>query len=290
MNFKRLIFLQLALLFSFAAVGQQKSDTLRSILLDTSSTKVLVASHRAAHNKYPENSLMAFQEAIRLGVDIIETDVKVSKDGVPFLMHDRSINRTTTGKGDPEELTWAELSQFYIVDKGKKTSYKIPTLEEALKIAKGKILVDLDLKTDLIEKVIEVVNQTDTKDIVFFFDSDYNVLSRVRAAGKDFMIMPRAYSAAMADSSIILFNPPIVHIDFSFYNSELVQSIRSKNARVWINALDEPDQDIRSGKVNEALQKLLTNGASIIQTNEPELLLKALEEKGYRSNGRSKNK
>ena len=233
---------------------------------------------------------MAFQEAIRLGVDIIETDVKVSKDGVPFLMHDGTMNRTTTGKGDPEELTWAELSEFYIVDKGKKTSYKIPTLEQALNIAKGKILVDLDLKKKKKKKVIEVVNQTDTKDIVFFFDSDYNVLSRVRAAGKDFMIMPRAYSMAMADSSILLFNPPIVHIDFSFYTAKLVQSIRSANARAWINALGEPDQDIRSGKVNEALQKLLANGASIIQTDEPELLLKALKEKGYRSNGSSKNK
>lgn len=230
---------------------------------------------------------MAFQEAIKLGVDIIETDVKVSKDGVPFLMHDRTMDRTTTGKGDPEEFTWAELSQFYIVDKGKQTSYKIPTLEEALNLAKGKILVDLDLKTDRIEKIVEVVNRTNTKEIVFFFDSDYDVLSRIQKLGKDYMLMPRAHSVAQADSAIMLFNPTIVHIDFSFYTPECVQLIRSKNARIWINALGEPDKQIRDGKSKEALLKLLSNGANIIQTDEPELLLKALKKQGYRKNKHS---
>ncbi len=284
---RRVVCLQLLLLFSFVAVSQQNSDALRKALLDASSTKVLVASHRAAHNVYPENSLMAFQEAIKLGVDIIETDVKVSKDGVPFLMHDRTMDRTTTGKGDPEEFTWAELSQFYIVDKGKQTPYKIPTLEEALKLAKGKILVDLDLKTDRIEKIVEVVNRTNTKEIVFFFDSDYDVLSRIQKLGKDYMLMPRAHSVAQADSAIMLFNPAIVHIDFSFYTPECVQLIRSKNARIWINALGEPDKQIRDGKSKEALLKLLSNGANIIQTDEPELLLKALKKQGYRKNKHS---
>lgn len=284
---RRVVCLQLLLLFSFVAISQQNSDALRKALLDASSTKVLVASHRAAHNVYPENSLMAFQEAIKLGVDIIETDVKVSKDGVPFLMHDRTMDRTTTGKGDPEEFTWAELSQFYIVDKGKQTSYKIPTLEEALNLAKGKILVDLDLKTDRIEKIVEVVNRTNTKEIVFFFDSDYDVLSRIQKLGKDYMLMPRAHSVAQADSAIMLFNPTIVHIDFSFYTPECVQLIRSKNARIWINALGEPDKQIRDGKSKEALLKLLSNGANIIQTDEPELLLKALKKQGYRKNKHS---
>ena len=63
-----------------------------------------------------------FETSIKLGVDIIEIDVKVSKDGVPFLMHDHTMDRTTTGKGDPEEFTWEELQQFFIVDKGKKTT------------------------------------------------------------------------------------------------------------------------------------------------------------------------
>ena len=91
-----------ALLFTgLSVVGQERSAALRKKLLDPNG-EVMVASHRAAHAKYPENSIDAIREAIRLQVDIIEIDVKVSKDGVPFLMHDRTMNRTTNGKGDPE--------------------------------------------------------------------------------------------------------------------------------------------------------------------------------------------
>lgn len=224
--------------------------------------------------------MKAIQESIRIGVDIIEIDVKVSKDGIPFLMHDRTMDRTTTGKGDPEEFTWAELQQFFIVDKGKRTSLKIPSLEEALNLADGHILVDLDLKTDRIDKVIEIVRKTNTKEIVFFFETDYSILLHVQNADKDFMIMPRAHSVAQADSAITLFDPPVVHIDFSFYTPECVRLIQSSYARIWINALGDSDKEIAAGKERRALKKLLEYGANVIQTDEPELLLKALKQQG----------
>lgn len=278
--FRRLFLFKFFLLIGFIAAAQKRADSIRQIFLDAFSTTVLVASHRATHNQYAENSLKAIQESIRIGVDIIEIDVKVSKDGVPFLMHDGTLDRTTSGKGDPEEFTWQELQQLFIVDKGKQTTFKIPSLEEALKLADGKILVDLDLKTDRIEKVISVVNKTETKEIVFFFDSDYKLLSRIQAADKDFMIMPRAYSLAQADSAILLFDPPVVHIDFSFYTPECVQLIRSSAARVWINSLGDPDKDIKNHNAKIALNKLVQHGANVIQTDEPELLLKTLRENG----------
>ena len=278
---RRIRFLIYLSLCSFVAFSQGNADALRRTLLDASSSTVMVASHRATHNKFPENSLGAIKESIRIGVDIIEIDVKVSKDGVPFLMHDRNLDRTTTGKGDPEALTWGELQQFFIVDKGKTTRLKIPSLEEALKLSRGQILVDLDLKTDRIERVVEVVNKTDTKDIVLFFDSDYDVLSRVQAADREFMIMPRAHSLEQVDSAITLFDPPIVHIDFSFYSPECVSAIQASSARVWINALGGPDDDLRRGKEKRALKKLLQHGASIVQTDEPQLLLKALRDGGF---------
>jgi glycerophosphoryl diester phosphodiesterase len=277
---RRLIYFQILLFLGFVAHAQSSAVAIRRILLDSGSPTVLVAAHRAAHNVYPENSLKAIQESIKLGVDIIEIDVKVSKDGVPFLMHDRTMDRTTTGKGDPEEFTWAQLQEFFIVDKGKKTKLKIPSLHDALELAYGKILIDLDLKTDKIDEVVKVVNKTNSKEFVFFFDSDYHVLSRVQQSSKDFMIMPRAYSVQQADSAINLFDPPVVHIDFSFYTPQCVEVIRSSYARVWINALGDPDKDIKEGKEKRAIKNLLEHGANIIQTDEPALLLAALRRKG----------
>lgn len=263
-------------LLGSGAYAQGRAAELRRKLLDPNGD-VMVAAHRAAHARYPENSVQAIREAVRLNVDIIEIDVKVSKDGVPFLMHDRTMDRTTNGKGDPEELTWEELQKFNIVDKGKVTRLKIPSLEEALLEAHGRILVDLDIKTDRIDDVIRVVEKTDMQEYVLFFDSDFEVLKRIQQKNKDFMLMPRAHSLTQADSAIMLFDPPVVHIDFDCYTRETTDIIRGSLARIWINALGEPDADIRAGKTKKALKKLLAKGANIIQTDEPALLISALQ-------------
>ncbi len=277
---KRIFLLQFLLLTFFVAFGQRAEELRKNLLAPSSS--VMVAAHRGAHAIHPENSIGAIQESIRLGVDIAEIDVKVSKDGIPFLMHDRTMDRTTNGKGDPELLTWEELQRFSIVDKGKQTHLKIPSLEEALNAASGRILVDLDLKTERISDIVRIVKKTNTSDIVLFFDSDYATLSAVKNANKDFFIMPRVYSINEIDSVVTLFNPVIVHVDFDCYSRESAALIKGSPARIWINALGEPDKDFRKGKIESSLDKLLRYGADIIQTDEPELLLKILTKEGYK--------
>lgn len=259
--------------------GQRNVKDIKKDFLNPKSNTVLVASHRAAHNQFPENSIPAIKEAIRLGVDILEIDVKVTSDGVPVIMHDGTVNRTTTGKGKLEEMTFAQLNQLFLVEKGNATPHKVPTLEEALLVAKGHMLVDLDLKTDKMDKVLEVIRKTKTEDIVIFFDSDYETLKYVDARNKNYMMMPRAHSLAEADSAIALFQPEIVHIDFSFYTPEVVETIKKYSSRVWINALGPVDAALRAGKTDEALGQLLKHGANVVQTDEPELLLKLLKER-----------
>lgn len=260
--------------------AQTQLEPVRKEFLNPDSKNVLVASHRAVHHELPENSLPAIREAIRLGVDIVEIDVKVSKDGIPMLMHDGKVDRTTTGKGNLETQTFEELRKLRLVSKGQVTAETIPTLEEALQAAKGNILVDLDLKTDRIDKVIEVVRKMDAGNFVFFFDSDYEILSKVDSASKKYMIMPRAYSQAMADSALSRFDPEVVHIDSEFYTPEVTSLIRAKHARVWINALGVPDNEIRKGNAKKVLLDLTKQGANVIQTDEPEKMISALKELG----------
>lgn len=256
--------------------SQQTAQAIRKRFSDPAT--VLVAAHRSVHNHYPENSLPAFQAALDAGVDIIETDVKVTKDGIPVLMHDRTINRTTNGKGDPETYTYAELNQCFLKDaQGQLTAYKIPTLEELLRLTKGKILIDLDMKTDKLEPVLQVIRKTGTEKQVIFFDDDVTMLKRIEQADPNYMLMPRAHSQATADSLLTLFKPEVVHIDFTFYNPTVTNRIKQNSARVWINALGDPDRLLKSGQTEQALTSLLGNGANIIQTDEPELWLKTLK-------------
>lgn len=73
------------------------------------SEHIVLAAHRGDQAHAPENTMHAFERAIRLGVDMIETDIHMSSDGVMFIMHDDLVDRTTNGHGMTHQMTWKEL-------------------------------------------------------------------------------------------------------------------------------------------------------------------------------------
>ena len=278
MNRKTLNAGRLVLLFLLVNISlfAQKSD-LKYILKEFNnpeSKTVLIAAHRGAHIGNCENSILSTKQSIKLGVDIIELDVKVSKDGVVMLMHDHTIDRTTNGKGKIEDYTLAELKQFRLKNwLGILTDETIPTFEEVLKVAKGKIMIDIDLKTGDVGPVVEVVKKMGMQDQVFYFDNDYDALKSIREMDEKSLFMPRAYSYEMADSALRVFKPAVVHIDPKFYSEKVTALIRENGARIWINSLGEADGMMRYGGMEEVFGKLTRYGANIIQTNEPAMLL-----------------
>jgi glycerophosphoryl diester phosphodiesterase len=277
-------FLLLLVLFLAACTRPETSDNIEIILErfhDANSDYVMVAAHRASHKAHPENSISAIKHAIELGVDIVELDVKTTRDGIPVLMHDGTIDRTTNGSGKVEDNTLSELKALSLKKPdGTLTSETIPTFEEALKAIHGNIMVDIDLKTDDVIPIVETVERTGTESFVFYFDNDYDVLNEIMDLEESSMIMPRSYSYEMADSALHRFSPQVVHIDPSFYTSEVTTLIANGNARIWINALGDFDAMIRKGDVDEAMNALLLYRANIIQTDEPELVLRYLNSKG----------
>ncbi|MBN1542341.1 glycerophosphodiester phosphodiesterase [candidate division KSB1 bacterium] len=107
-----------------------------------------VCAHRGASAAYPENTLIAFQAAIDLGVHMIETDVRLTRDSTLVLLHDETVDRTTDGSGAISELT---LSEVQSLDAGswKSANFageRIPTLEQALAIMPRNIRLNLHLK------------------------------------------------------------------------------------------------------------------------------------------------
>jgi len=102
---------------------------------------IYVAAHRGWSSKYPENTLEAFEAALTLDVDQLETDVRVTKDGELVLMHDPTVDRTTNGTGRVSELTLAELKEL---DAG--NGAKIPTLVEFMELVKYHPTITLDIE------------------------------------------------------------------------------------------------------------------------------------------------
>jgi glycerophosphoryl diester phosphodiesterase len=116
----------------------------------------LVISHAACGGHAPENSMSGVRKAIELGSDGIEIDVQSSADGVPVLMHDLTVDRSTNGTGAVASLT---LEQLRALDIGGET---VPTLAEVLAETRGKVLLVMEIKQPGIEEhVAEVVREAD---------------------------------------------------------------------------------------------------------------------------------
>lgn len=124
----------------------------------THKNTMLIAGHRGDSYNYYENTMEAFRAAVESGADMIETDVRLSKDGKLVLMHDAKVDRTTDGSGPVSEKTFEELRGLNAG--GKKHFLQIPTLEELLVYLHEKqILLNLEIKEYYSEENVERCHQ-----------------------------------------------------------------------------------------------------------------------------------
>lgn len=111
-------------------------------------------AHRGYSGKYPENTLLAFEKAIEVGVDGIELDVQLTRDGQLVVIHDETVDRTTNGHGRVADLTLAELKELDASYKymGKMGVNRIPTLDEYFQlVSKLPLVTNVELKTGILE-------------------------------------------------------------------------------------------------------------------------------------------
>ena len=125
----------------------------------TGDHSILISGHRGSRDiGYPENSIASFNHVLEKLPAFFEIDPRLTKDSVIVLMHDATLDRTTTGKGKVSDYTWEELQKLYLLDsEGNETKYKIPTLEEAIKWSKGKTVLNLDKKDVPLDSTIEII-------------------------------------------------------------------------------------------------------------------------------------
>ena len=126
---------------------------------------VLSAHRGGPYPGFPENCIETFENILAHYPSTLEVDVSVTKDSVLILMHDWSLDRTTTGTGKVNDILFSALDSLYLEDNdGNLTEFKIPTLEEALIWAKGRTVLNLDVKRGVpFEKVIDLVQKTETE-------------------------------------------------------------------------------------------------------------------------------
>jgi glycerophosphoryl diester phosphodiesterase len=276
---------------------QDKIDQLLKQLDNSNASDVLVISHRGDWRNFPENSLEAFSSAIAMGVDMVEMDVAKTKDNQLVILHDKTLDRTTNGKGLVSEWTLDSLRELYLKDGlGIETKYKIPTLEEALLICKGKTLVNLDKSYDFFNEAFNVAKKTGTTKQIVMKGSDKTVEQVIADFGTKLdtiTFMPiinldnQPNALQIIDDYQKKLKVKAVEIVFSKDTSKVLTGftqIKKKGSRIWVNSLwaslNAGYDDNEAVKNKDSIYGwYLEKGVNMIQTDRPQLLIDYLRSK-----------
>ncbi|MBQ2012156.1 MAG: glycerophosphodiester phosphodiesterase family protein, partial [Bacteroidaceae bacterium] len=126
---KKIIILALVMLSMAQAWAKEPVTRFRDKLFDNKSKYVTVVAHRGDWRNSPENSIQAFKSCIEMGVDMIEIDVRKTKDNELVIIHDATVDRTTNGKGKVSDLTLEEVKKLRLrAGHGVVTRHEVPTL------------------------------------------------------------------------------------------------------------------------------------------------------------------
>lgn len=165
---------------------------LPDLMVPDSRLMPMISAHRGGRNipGYPENSLQVFAYTLQYTPAMLECDINVSADGVLLLMHDNSLDRTTTGTGRVQDTPWSEMKPLFLVDdNGKTTSFRIPTFAQALDFAKGKALLSVDVKRGVdFRQVVELIEAKNMVDHVVIITYNQEDAELVHQLNPDLMI------------------------------------------------------------------------------------------------------
>lgn len=260
---------------------------------------VMVTAHRGDWRNAPENSLQSIKNSIEMGVDIVEVDLQMTKDSIIVLMHDNTIDRTTTGTGRVKDHTYGELQKLFLRNiSGLTTKYKTPTLKQALEAVKGKIVLDLDIKKTMpFDKVASILKETNTtsQTIVRSYRlykeaRDYygvTLDSIIYIPGVSKKLDYKDYFEEWENTINPIYYAPKFETDTEPLVSFLNEISNSKNG-IWVHSISLDDAS-RTGNHDDNLAVtnpdaawgwLIEKGVDIIQTDRPLLLIQYLRDRG----------
>lgn len=265
---------------------------------DPSSKDVIVISHRGDWRNWPENSIPAIESVIAMGVDVMELDLKLTKDSVLVLSHDRTIDRCTNGKGAVSDFTLDSLKTFRLkrAHNVVTDSLHIPTLEEALTICKDRIVVNVDQGFQYYDLVLQITEKLGVTDQILikgkkparfceelFSKNEHNmmympIIDIQKPKGRELFeeyqkegIVPLAYEVCWQKLT-----PEV---------EDCFRKVVESGSKLWVNTIwgslcGNLDDDRAYVEGTEVYDKVLSFGTTMIQTDRPEFLISYLRKKG----------
>ena len=277
-----------------------RAEMIAAQIHNPNSKYVVVACHRGDWRNYPENSIPAIESIIRMGADIMELDLKLTKDSVLVLSHDWTIDRCTTGKGRVSDYTLDELKQFRLRRAhGVATdSLHICTLREALECCKDRICVNVDQGYEYYDMVLAITEELGVTDQILIKGkhSVASVAEKMAAHEHNMMYMPiidiqkeqgqKLFQEYM-DTKTVPLAYEVCWKKLTPEVSDCFKKIVESGSKLWVNTiwgslcgyLDD-DKALDCGNPAEVYDQVIALGASMIQTDRPEQLITYLRKKG----------
>ncbi|WP_062062606.1 glycerophosphodiester phosphodiesterase family protein [Aquimarina longa] len=275
-----------------------KTTTILKQLKNPGKNHVLVVSHRGDWRYAPENSLKAIERCIDLGVDIVEIDVRLTKDKYLVLMHDATVDRTTDGSGKVSDFTLAEIKKLRLKNACgiRGSSQQVPTLEEVMFLTKDKIMVNLDkVEGATVQEAYNVLKKTKTVDQAIFKGRKTAkfMIDKYGSLMDSIIYMPIVlYDLKNPSKFISDYKKTLAPIAYEMlFDSETSQNLKEikklneehttvLNIALWDElCAGYTDEKMLLQGPDASWGWLINNGANAIMTDRPEALLKYVRQK-----------
>jgi glycerophosphoryl diester phosphodiesterase len=236
-------------------------------------TNIVVISHRGEHLHHPENTMPAYRAAFEAGADFVETDVRTTADGRLVIMHDASVDRCTGGHGAVAEMTFDEVRKL---DAGARFGEEfrgtaVPTFDEVLEFARGKIGVYIDAKRISAADLVAAVRRFGLEDRVVVYGG-LELHRGVQKLEPRIKIMPEAVSVDIATKFVAELRPKVIAFDARDFRDEVIAVARQAEAGIYVDRLGPADNP-------ESWEDAIRRGATGIQTDHPAELAQFLRSK-----------
>lgn len=245
----------------------------------------LISGHRGGAAKgYPENCIETFEHVLRYTPATFEIDPRLTKDSVIVLMHDATLDRTTSGTGKLSDYTWEELKELRLKDsEGNVTDFRIPTLDEVIEWAKGKTVVILDKKDVPLEMTAKIIREHNAESHVmitvhtaeqakFYYEDNPAVMFEAFVRTREAL-----YSYEEADipwSHIMAYvGPETVSVAI-----ELCEMLHERGVMCMVSAAPKYDK-LDSLRRAAAYRDIIAAGVDIIESDRPIEVAKAVHKK-----------
>lgn len=260
------------------------SQELRQFFRYTGHDIPLISGHRGGNIKgYPENCIATFEAVLQQTPAFFEVDPRLTKDNIIVLMHDDTLDRTTTGKGKVHDYTWAQLKELQLKDStGQVTPYRIPTLDEVIAWSKGKTILNLDKKDVPLVMTAQKLHELGADSSVmltvhsveqakfYYQDNKNRMFSAFIRNRKEFDAFE---NSGVPWSQIMAYVGPAHKPE----TKELIDLLHARGVMCMISAAPSTDKLPEAAARQKAYQEIISAGADVIESDLPLEVAQALQ-------------